>query len=577
VSDGRDWSAGGGSADDPRGGPPSAGVPRRPQRSQPSPSSQRSQASRPKPPQRPLPPELSPRAPRAPRADVPRATEAYRGVARSTLPSRPAAQRVLPSPGARPPRRRWARVLSWVAVTMSVVILGASTALYVLVNKYDGNIDRIGGILSGKDAPPAAPRNAQNVLIVGSDTRGDAQEGEEFQGSGDEFVTGQRSDTVILAHLYGSSDKAQLVSFPRDSYVDIPPFTDPTTGKTSAARKGKLNSAFSAGGPKLLIATIENLTGIRVDHYVQIDFQGFQSMVDKLGGVEVCLSKPAKDRFSGIDLDAGRHTIGGRTALAFVRQRQGLPGGDIDRIKRQQQFIGSMVRKVLSSGTLLNPLRLNGFLDVATQSLQVDDQLTVGDMRDLALRFRSFNAGGVSFATLPIADPAAYRNRESVVLIDEEKAAALFDALRRDEAPDSPKPAPSATVGPKLVVPPSSVRVEVYNGAGIQGLARRAAADLEAVGFVLTGTPTNRGSGATESVVYHGPDRADSARTLAAAVQPAPRLVEDPSLGRNVQLVVGSGYTGAKRVTVTGAPATRSPTATASPAVVTAQDDPCTA
>ena len=529
---------------------------------------------------RPLPPELDPRGGGARDRAAERATAAYRGVARSSLPPRPATQRVVPSPTRRPPtKRRWARVLSWVAVSMSVVILGTSTALYVLVNKYDANIARIdvfGG--SRAEAPAAAPRDAQNILIVGSDSRGDTEAGGEFQGSGDTFVTGQRSDTVILAHLYGSSDKAQLVSFPRDSYVSIPAFTDPKTGKTTSARKGKLNSAFSTGGPPLLIATIENLTQIRVDHYMQVDFQGFQSMVDKLGGVEVCLSKPAKDKFSGIDLPAGRHKIGGRTALAFVRQRHGLAGGDIDRITRQQQFLGSMVRKVLSAGTLANPLKLTGFLDVATSSLQVDNDLTVGDLKDLAIRFRSFNAGGVSFATIPITDIAAYRNRESVVLIDEEKSTALFDALRRDEAPDSPKPKPTATAsGQPLIVKPGSIRVKVYNGAGVAGLGRKAAADLTEIGFQMSGIPENRGSGATGTTILHGPDKADSARTLAAAL-PGAVVQEDPTLGNVLEVVVGSTYSGAKAVTVTGsASPTKAPTASATPKVITAQDDPCTA
>lgn len=562
MSDGRDWSEAGDPPKPPRPSRATAPARKAPARkaAAPPPAARR--------PQRPLPPELDPRG-----------RAAYQGVARSTLPSRPATHRVVPPPSRRPrTRRRSARILSWIAISLSVLILGASTGLYILVNKYDGNINRIAGLIDiGDDnKPPPAPRNAENILIVGSDSRGDTEAGGEFQGSGDTFVTGQRSDTVILAHLYGDSDKAQLVSFPRDSYVDIPAYTDPKTRKSYSARKGKLNSAFSIGGPKLLIATIENLTQIRVDHYMQIDFQGFQSMVDKLGGVEVCLSKPAKDKFSGIDLAAGRHKIGGRTALAFVRQRHGLPGGDIDRITRQQQFLGSMVRKVLSSGTLLNPLKLTGFLDVATSSLQVDDKLTVSDLKDLALRFKSFNAGGVIFATIPITDIAAYRNRESVVLIDDEKATALFDSLRRDEAPNTPKPKPSATAGEPLIVAPSSIRVEVFNGAGVQGIGRKAAADLSAVGFQIAGIPTNRGSGATATTIFHGPDRADSARTLAAAI-PGATVQEDPTLTRNLQVVVGSSYSGAKKVTVTGSAPSSRPSASATPKVVTAQDNPCTA
>ena len=144
-------------------------------------------------------------------------------------------------------------------------------------------------------------------------------------------------------------------------------------GKSVAARESKLNSAFFEGGPALLIETVEGLTGLSIDRYVQVDFDGFQTIVNRLDGVEVCLAEPAKEKDSGIDLPAGRQTIKGDQALAFVRQRKGLPNGDIDRIRRQQQFIGGIVRKVLSAGTLANPLRLNGVIDAATESLKVDD------------------------------------------------------------------------------------------------------------------------------------------------------------------------------------------------------------
>ena len=477
------------------------------------------------------------------------------------------------------PRRRLSRVLSWIAVSTAVLILAVSGLGYVAFNHYDGNIQRIKGALGlpGVVRPAAAPRNAQNLLIVGSDTRGDEAAGTGFQGSGATFVTGQRSDTVILAHLYGNSDKVQMVSFPRDSFVTIPSYADPRTGAVTREHQAKLNSAFAIGGPPLLVATIERLTGVRVDHYLQIDFTGFQSMVNKLGGVDVCLATAARDKYSGIDLPAGKHHIDGTVALAFVRQRHGLPGGDIDRIRRQQEFLGSMVRKVLSADTLLNPLKLNAFLNVATASLKTDDALTGADLRNLALRLRNFSAGGVIFSTVPVSDIGAYRNRESVVLIDDAKAASFFGDLRRDVAPGTPAPEPSGPLvaAQPLIVAPSSVRVTVYNGAGVAGLGRRAAADLATVGFSVVGTPTNRGTGLSGTTVYYGPDKADSARTLAATL-PGATLQADASLGNIVEVVIGSGYTPAVAVTLT-APTSPQPTATTPAKVVTAQDDPCAA
>ena len=460
----------------------------------------------------------------------------------------------------------------------SFAVLAVAIGGYAAVRHYDDNINRIDDVFAFDDRPDAGPsRDARNILIVGSDSRGELAAGEGTQGRGDSFVTGQRSDTVILAHLYGDSDKAQLVSFPRDSWVTIPAHTDPETGALVEAREGKLNSAFFQGGPQLLIQTVEQLSDLRVDNYLQIDFDGFQALVNTLGGVEVCLSEPAQDRFSGIDLPAGRQTIKGDQALAFVRQRQGLPNGDLDRIGRQQQFIGAVVRKTLSAGTLLNPFKLNSVLGAATDSVQVDESLSIDDLRDLALRFRGFDAGGVLFTTVPVADANALRARQSVVLLDEAKTAALFDGLRRDVPPGTPAaPAPAGPSEP-LVVAPSDVRVRVFNGAGVPGLGRRAHDELAAAGFSVVGPPDNRGSTATQTTVLHGPDRVDSARTLAAAL-PGARLQVDPSLTRTLDVVVGSSYRGVQKVTVGRAPAAPAPApATSPPPVTTAAEDPCAA
>ncbi len=524
-------------------------------------------------------PERSPLRPGGGEPDLPAATQAYR----STLPPRRPSQPVLPPPPTR--GRRFARVLSWIAIVTSVSVLGVAGAGYALVRHYDGRIDRIAGVLpGGTNRPAAAPRDAENFLLVGSDSRGDLKAGVGVQGTGKNFVQGQRADTVILAHLYGGrSQQAQLISFPRDSYVSIPSHVNPVDGKVVPAQMGKLNRSFQIGGPSLLIETVEELSQVRVDHYVQIDFEGFKGMVDKLGGIDVCLPKAAKEKDSGIDLPAGRSHVGGDQALAFVRQRKKLPNGDLDRIARQQQFVGAVIRKVLSAGTLANPLRLNGFLNVATSSLQVDDQLEVSDLRDLALRFRSFNAGGVSFATVPVTSiNGSKRNAagllESVVLLDDAKGEQLFQAVRDDVPPGAPAPTPKASAAAALTVPPARVRVEVLNGAGVAGLGRRAATDLREAGFAVLGTPGNEGTGATTTIVRYGSDRADSARTLAAAV-PGSQLQLDPSLtSGKLQLLVGSGYTGARAVTVTGAPTrAASPRPSASAEVKTAAVDPCAA
>jgi LCP family protein required for cell wall assembly len=460
-----------------------------------------------------------------------------------------------------------ARALSWLAVLTSVSILAVAGVGYALVTGYDGNIRRIPGIFGDDDARNTGGNGARTILIVGSDSR-DNEAGERIQGKGSGFVTGQRADVIMLAHLYGSADKAQLVSIPRDSYVTIPAHTNPRSNAFVKAREGKINRALFEGGPALLLQTVQDLTGVAIDHYMQIDFAGFTRLVDELDGVEVCLSKPAKDPESGIDLQAGRQTIGGEQALAFVRQRNDLPRGDIDRIQRQQRLLGSLVREVLSARTLANPVKLNGVLDVATGSLQVDDDLTFSSLRQLALRFRSFSADDVLFTTAPIGDIAARRGGESVVLLDEDASDRLFGDIAGDVAPADAPPPPAA--GQELLVAPDQIRVEVLNGAGVPGLGARAAADLGKVGFVVVGAPGNRPGEATGTVVRHGPDKADSARTLAAAV-PGATVEEDRQLDRTLQLVVGSAYSTAVPVTVAGS----APPPPAEPAPDTASSDPC--
>jgi LCP family protein required for cell wall assembly len=471
-------------------------------------------------------------------------------------------------------------------VALSATTLLVSTVGWVAVRHHDGNINRLGGIFEGLDRPAdSGDSGPRNILLVGSDSREGLPEDRDFNGTGASFVTGQRSDTIILAHLYGDDDVAQLVSFPRDSWVTIPEYTDPRTGETEPAHEAKINAAFFEGGPPLLVATVQELTGVTIDHYVQVDFTGFQEMVDALGGIQVCLPEAAKEKLSGIDLPAGKSVVQGEQALAFVRQRQGLPRGDIDRIARQQQFLGAIVRKVLSAGTLTNPVKLNSFLGAATESLQVDDGLSLEGLRDLALRLRNFSSGGVVFSTVPVADSAARRDGQSVVLLDLEAAEGLFERLRLDVPPGQPLPSEKDDDGgdddapdpdAPLLVAPSDVRVKVYNGAGVTGLAGRVAGDLQDVGFAVVGGPANRGSGTKTTLVLHGAGKADSARTLAAAI-PGAVVKLDKSLDRTLEVVAGSSYRGVMQVTA-GEPPPSPPPAPEPEEdedTKTAAEDPC--
>ncbi|MCK9876266.1 LCP family protein [Frankia sp. Ag45/Mut15] len=326
-----------------------------------------------------------------------------------------------PEPAAEPAQRLDGvrRVVTVVAAAMAMVVLVLATAGWSVLRHYDGRVSHVAlRFGSGADRPSAAGGGTQNILLVGSDSRA---------GTNGAFgqTDGQRSDTTILAHL-DANGSTTLISFPRDLWVTIPAYTD-ARGTDHAAQRSKLNAAFSYGGPSLLVSTIETLTGIRVNHYVQIDFVGFQGMTDALGGVTVCIRElPTElkargfdnlhDRFSGFSGQVGENRLDGAQALAFVRQRYGLPESDLDRIRRQQQFLGVIFKRISSSDTLLNPSRMINVVDAATAALTLDDGTSLADLRLLALRMQSIGSGGVVFATVPAV--ASTRAGQSVLLPD---------------------------------------------------------------------------------------------------------------------------------------------------------------
>ena len=465
--------------------------------------------------------------------------------------------------GRRRPRSRWARLLKVLAVLTSFSVLVVSGVGYGLYRKYDGNIDRLLLTIGGK-RPARVAGKALNVLLVGSDSRADMSP-EELKKAATEFTPGRRSDTVILIHLSGNRDHVTLVSFPRDAYVTIP------AHDKSPEHEGKLNTAFSIGGPALTIEMVERLTNIRVDHYVEVNFAGFQRIVDAVDGVDVCLRKAAKEPLSGINLPAGRSRIRGQQALAFVRQRHGLPRGDLDRIERQQQFLGSLLRRATSTGVLLNPVKLNRFLDTATDSIQVDQDLGFDEMRKLALGLRNLDPARVAFVTAPVQG-LAMRRGQSVVLLDEAAGTALYQSLAHDE----PLAKPAAALPKKLTVKPSEIRVTVLNGTGVRGQAANAADDLRTVGFRVSGTGNAEGTAFERTTVRYPPGQEAAAATLSAALRGA-RTELVRSDAATLTVVVGRDYEEpvAVKVDSPGKPAPKPSRAATQAPVATAADDVC--
>lgn len=323
--------------------------------------------------------------------------------------------------------RRRRRVLLRVliaAVGGIVVLTAAGVGLaFERQSAYNDNITRVPGALPTGDRPAVAPgaAGAQNWLLVGSDTR--ATGGTTGKGANGWKYGAQRSDTMMLVHLPADRKKAYVISLPRDSWVEVP-----------GHGRQKINAAFSYGGPNLTIRTVESLTGVRIDHYAAIDFEGFRDMVDAVGDIQVTLDRAVVDPMHQKSWKAGVNTLDGERAMWFVRQRYGLPNGDFDRIKRQQAVLSALAKKAASSGTLTNPLRLNGFLDAFTKSITVDDSVTVGRLRSLALSLRGLRTSDVSFMTLPHAG-SSMQDGQSVVLLDEVKDKVLFSAVRQDTMP----------------------------------------------------------------------------------------------------------------------------------------------
>jgi LCP family protein required for cell wall assembly len=353
----------------------------------------------------------------------------------------------------------------------------------------------------------------------------------------------------------------------------------------------KFNAAFSIGGPSCTINTVEHMTGLRIDHFVEVNFAGFQSMVDALGGVEVCLSKPINDPVvhdstgyhgSNFVYPAGRHTLKGKDALAFVRARYAVgDGSDLGRIKNQQLFLSSMIRKATSTGLLFHPFSLYKFLNAATKSLNTDPGFGLKQLKSLAGRLHGLRPGKVALLTVPLSDTNAYVDiggiPASVVYWDKPRAKALWTALAKDEPlpGTEPKPKGSPTPSaPRLIVAPSEIHVRVLNGTGEVGLAHRVSDDLRAKGFVIDEIGDADSSSYTSSIVRYGSEKVESSQTLAASVTGSERQA-DGTLGSTLTLIVGSDYAGVRSVTISSATPTPSPTSSLD--VVTADRDRCTA
>ncbi|MFE0876627.1 LCP family protein [Streptomyces smyrnaeus] len=332
------------------------------------------------------------------------------------------------SASVRPRRRHWLR---WGALGASVLVLAVAATGWSLYRKLDGNIrtdsdtaQALAPYEKERPTPVRAAGKARNILVLGSDNRGDGN------GAYGRDEGSQRSDTAILLHIAADGRSATGVSIPRDLMVDIPDCRRPD-GSSRQAQFAQFNWAFQTGGAACAIRTVEKMTDIRVDHHLVVDFQGFKKLVDAVDGVEVCLAEPVHDREAKLDLPAGRQTLNGEDALGYVRARHGLGNGsDTQRIERQQRFLGSLVKKVRSNGVLLNPTRAYPVLDAATSSLTADSGLdSLSELYELVRSVRDIPEEHIRFLTVPRQSYRLDINRDELV---QPAADELFTKLRED-------------------------------------------------------------------------------------------------------------------------------------------------
>ncbi|WP_329487932.1 LCP family protein [Kitasatospora sp. NBC_01246] len=349
------------------------------------------------------------------------------------------------------PRRRRRRWLMITAGVLALLLVACGTVLWIAYRKLDGNIrtdsatdQLLARLEAERPSRTAGAKGAENILLIGSDDRtgANATYGE---------AGGQRSDTTILLHLAADRKHATAVSIPRDVMVTVPVCEKPD-GTRSRQVLAQFNSAFETGGPACSIRAVEQLSGIRMDHYVILDFHGFKTMVDAVDGVEVCVPQAIHDKDAKLDLPAGRQTLRGEQALGYVRARETLgDGSDTQRMGRQQQFLAALIRKVQSQGVLLNPARLWPVLDAATSSVRADGGLSsLGALYDLTQDLRGIPSADAVFLTAPRRPYRFDSDRDEFV---QPLTTQLFTALRDDRSitvrpPGSPDPSAVAGASP---------------------------------------------------------------------------------------------------------------------------------
>ncbi|MEU1853001.1 LCP family protein [Streptomyces sp. NPDC019990] len=488
----------------------------------------------------------------APRTDVP-PQRRRRGAPAEPPPGRRGGRR----PVQQKPKKA-KKALVWTGGTMAFVLVGVGAAGYFYLQHLEGNVSTTD--VGSAGASNFSKDEAFSILIIGTDKR----TGEGNEGYGDKGSSGH-ADTTILLHVAEDRTNATALSIPRDLLVDIPDcptkLEDGSERIVPGQRGVRFNRSLGESGrdPGCTMRTVRENTGIQVDHFMMADFNAVKTLTTAVDGVEVCVEKPVNDRESKLVLPAGESTVAGEQALAFVRTRKSFGNsGDLDRIKVQQQFLGSLMRKMSSGNTLTSPTKLVKLAEAATKALTVDQAIgSVGTLKDIALELKKVPTKNISFATVPVVDNPAEQVKTTVVL-DESKAPQVFDMIRNDvsftevkEQKKKEKDAEAARLkGTKA--PASEVRVRILNGGALPGSAQKTLQYLQVEeGVTKSENGGNAPAVLARTTLEYAPDQADQARRLAAvmglsgsALKPGESVTNSQGVPA-MTLTLGKDYKGA--------------------------------
>jgi LCP family protein required for cell wall assembly len=436
-------------------------------------------------------------------------------------------------------RRR--RIAGWLAVLVTVAVTGTSLVAYAAYLGTLHSIETFNASNLGKRPP--VYNSSTNILVVGSDSRA---------GSNKHFganVQGQRSDTMLILHIRPHNKGAVVISLPRDTMVPVLACKSDGLGDPGQpAQPGNvemLNASFAYGGPPCLWKTIEQTTGIRIDHYVGLTFTGFEKVINDVGGVRVCVPFTIHDPKSGLSLKAGEHHVWGTQALAFWRERYVGQGSDLQRIERQQYLMAGLMQEVKSGQLLSNYSRMYSVLVDAAKNLTTDQGLSLTDMVSLAGDLRKLTTQSVRFVTVPNVPYPADPNR---VIWQQPQASQLFRAIEHDTSlPKAGKKTKTQLPTVLATTSPANVSVEVLNGNGVYGAAGQAATELTSKGFHVTGATSAANFNYADSYIeYSSSAQLPEVNTLKAELSSVrvEKVASTSLTPGSINLIIGSAFHG---------------------------------